>query len=85
MENVNATNNAGNTTSTTTAETTETTTFGPVSKFFKSKTTQAVLGGIAVVGAGAYGYMRFIATGDAIEAAEAAGEAVAAMHNFFAA
>jgi hypothetical protein len=82
MENVNA-NNSENTTTTTTEETVTTTTYGPLGKFFKSKTTQIVIGGAVALGAGAYGYTRFIATGNPIDAAEGATEAVAAIYGFF--
>lgn len=75
--------NDSNTTTTTTEETTTTTTYGPIGQFFRSKTTKTILGAAAVVGAGAYGYMRFIATGNPVDGAEGAAEATAAMVSFF--
>lgn len=85
MENVNTNNAAEAATTSTVEETTTTTTYGPIGKFFRSNKVRAVLGGAAVVGAAGYGYMRFVATGNPIEAAESTGEAVAALHGMFAA
>lgn len=74
-------NNETHTVTTEETITTSTTTYGPIGRFFKSikdHPLQSVLIGAAAVGAGTYGYFRFVATGNPLEAAEAAASAASA-------